>query len=66
MELQGPGVGNLTDEPERVREPVRQTNKTRQLSPPQANQTHRAEARRAQSISTARNEKHIFPLPVER
>lgn len=31
-----------------------------QLSPPQANQTHCAQARKPQSISNACNEKHIF------
>lgn len=34
-----------------------------QLSPPRANQKHRGQARRLQSISNAYNEKHIFFPP---
>lgn len=38
-----------------------------QLSPPRANQKHRGQARRLQSISNAYNEKHIFfPLQSEK
>lgn len=59
MKPQGSDVGSQTDKPEYMRTSSSDKQDLAIISTA-ANQTHCAEARRLQSISTACNEKHIF------
>lgn len=58
MKLQGSSVGNQADKHDCMRNSSSDNNST--IISTRANQTHRDRARRSQSVSTARNEKHIF------